>query len=427
MGSVYSGAALVIIAAAGSDPSYGLPGVSVRPRHPQRRIKMGDWTLVEFRDRGQLQSSIKESTWAKRAWTYQEGYLAKRRLVFTDDEITYICDHGTCRETLNVTLLHSKLGAQLRMDDLFAYSAHQSMLTFDRPCLEGYSRDEIENYQECIEGYSRRQLSYESDVLDACSGVLAFLSNRRDEGDKKMPLLFFWGLRVFEDGLDLTWYHAVPGLRRHGFPTWTWAGSTGPMFHTRRHWEFMRDLDHLQVGVRCDAEDSCSQSDLDRTPAYAWQAMKDYYLGLLASTTDTQNPPQLLKLTGKCPRFRPAHANPPSPENGGKTEFWFAMAESATKSLFAPLSLDIEMTEAELGDCFILRIGGERYTDESDIKNTLLQVGPLFLILKPSAASGCYERVGIVDLGLDTDRPRWIRREETWELPLYEKRTVIIK
>jgi hypothetical protein len=273
MGIIYSGAALVIIASAGSDPSYGLPGVSVRSRRPQRRIKMGNWTLVELRDN--LQPSIKESTWKKRAWTYQEGYLAKRRLIFTDYEVAYICDYGTCRETLSARSAQSKLSSQSRMDDLFAYSAHQSEIPFNRPCLEGYSRAEIDNYQECIEEYSRRQLSYQSDILDACSGVLAYLSHRRDEENKQMPLLFFWGLRVFADGLDLSWYLAAPGLRREGFPTWTWADSVGSMFHPRHHWEFMREIDQLEVGVACGPEESCLQVDLDRTPAYTWQAMKD--------------------------------------------------------------------------------------------------------------------------------------------------------
>lgn len=427
MGSIYSGAALVIIACTGSDPSYGLPGVSVRHRQPQRRIKMGNWTLVELRDKRLL--SIKESTWTKRAWTYQEGYLAKRRLIFTDYEVTYVCDYGICRETLSAMLPHSVLEAEFGMGDLFAHSARQSEIPSNRPCLEGYSRAEIDNYQGCIEEISRRKLSYESDVLDACSGVLAFLSNRRDEENKNLPLLFLWGLRIFEDGLDLTWYQRAPGLRRHGFPTWTWAGSVGSIYHPLHCWEVMREIDQLEVGVRCDAEETCLQSDLDRTPACTWQAIKDYYFGLLASTTDTQNPPRLLKLTGKCPRFRLAHTSPPSLKKGQKTEFRVAMAEGPTKSFTAPLILDIEMIEAELGDCIILMVGGKRITDESDIKKYGSRVGGLFLVLKPAVTNSCYERVGIVDPGYGNPRPDYskFQCEDTWELPLYEERTVIIQ
>lgn len=141
------------------------------------------------------------------------------------------------------------------MGGLFAYSPHVSENPSERPCLEGYNRAEIDIYQGCIEEYSCRKLSYESGILDGCSGVLAYLSNRRDEKDKNKPLLFFWGLRVLEDGLDLTWYHPTPGLRRHRFPTWTWAGSVGSILHPFHAWGFMREIDQLEVGIRCDAEE----------------------------------------------------------------------------------------------------------------------------------------------------------------------------
>jgi hypothetical protein len=67
MDRIYSGAAFVIIAACGSDPSYGVPGVSVRSRQPQRLVETNSCTLVEmFLD---IETTLLNSKWASRAWT----------------------------------------------------------------------------------------------------------------------------------------------------------------------------------------------------------------------------------------------------------------------------------------------------------------------------------------------------------------------
>ena len=46
MDAIYSGAATVIIAVAGEDPSFGLPGVQWAIRDPQLWVEFGDYVLV---------------------------------------------------------------------------------------------------------------------------------------------------------------------------------------------------------------------------------------------------------------------------------------------------------------------------------------------------------------------------------------------
>lgn len=56
---------LTIVAAAGNDPNYGLPGVGRRTRQQQKSLDLGIATLVEiFDDR----ADIRKSAWALRAW-----------------------------------------------------------------------------------------------------------------------------------------------------------------------------------------------------------------------------------------------------------------------------------------------------------------------------------------------------------------------
>lgn len=66
MHHIYSGAALVIIAAAGRDPHYGLPGVSKRARQPQKIFDAESCKLVELYP--SLTEDIECSRWASRAW-----------------------------------------------------------------------------------------------------------------------------------------------------------------------------------------------------------------------------------------------------------------------------------------------------------------------------------------------------------------------
>ena len=65
-------AALTIIAAAGEDPYYGLPGVGSRQRVPQAYLSLANTELIEVHSG---LSALRASSWASRAWTLQEGYL----------------------------------------------------------------------------------------------------------------------------------------------------------------------------------------------------------------------------------------------------------------------------------------------------------------------------------------------------------------
>ncbi|KAF2629949.1 HET-domain-containing protein, partial [Macroventuria anomochaeta] len=94
MDKIYGGAELTIVAAAGSDNDYGLPGVSTNRQADQLQesgpvVHLGDIQIVRID--GSPRKSIQSGTWATRAWTYQEAILSQRLLYFTDREIYFEC------------------------------------------------------------------------------------------------------------------------------------------------------------------------------------------------------------------------------------------------------------------------------------------------------------------------------------------------
>ncbi|KAF2034271.1 hypothetical protein EK21DRAFT_50030, partial [Setomelanomma holmii] len=88
MGRITSQAHFTTVAAAGSDCGYGLPGVSARDRTPQECLPIDQEVLMQFYDTSEKLSA---STWASRGWTFQEDCLSRRRLIFTEQEVSFLC------------------------------------------------------------------------------------------------------------------------------------------------------------------------------------------------------------------------------------------------------------------------------------------------------------------------------------------------
>lgn len=194
MDTIYARAYLTIIAAAGDSDKYGLPNV----RHPSYGIKIPPWNGIAFRDTPGLQQDyFKESTWSTRGWTYQEGLLSQRQLVFTDAGVIFRknTSNGVCTSS-----------------GIFTH----------------------------INEYSRRKLTYPSDSLNALLGVFRAYERLRP------PAMHVWGVPFclassgfsFFPGPGVNPRHPGYGLlwkastlcflqRIDGIPSWTWAGWSG--------------------------------------------------------------------------------------------------------------------------------------------------------------------------------------------------------
>lgn len=226
MDQIYHNAAVTIIDAAGSDPRYGLPGVSSVERRPQEALYYNGQKLISIPN---MQQVVSSSKWGRRGWTYQEGLLSRRRLVFTDTQVYFQCFEQHFCESLSMP----------------SGDVSRTYLREVRPLLQhtqafpAQGAGTLHNHiYERIQEYLLRRLSYDSDILHAFTGILHHFSRR------EKPVYHIWGVPFTGSSVNgresahdhfLTALLWLPGYdwkgtkltRRADFPSWSWAGWRG--------------------------------------------------------------------------------------------------------------------------------------------------------------------------------------------------------
>lgn len=89
MDLIYKHADITIIAAAGNDCNYGLPGVSDRSRDLLDPFILDG--VFTFGICPQGKGHWESGSWHTRGWTFQEAQLSRRRLVFSDTAMHFEC------------------------------------------------------------------------------------------------------------------------------------------------------------------------------------------------------------------------------------------------------------------------------------------------------------------------------------------------
>jgi hypothetical protein len=216
MDLIYQHAFVTIVAAAGTDPHFGLPGVSATSRTPQTTAWIKGRCLVSTLPDPRL--LIKASKWMQRAWTYQENFFSTRRIVFTEQQVYYECRGGTANET--------------------SHDFQNSFKSFflDANALSGDCPTYI---CRLLQEYCGRGLSVDSDAIRAFQGVFHNYWRRHHvhqyrgipiiPSTKKGYLKDIHRSRGEAFAAGLTWSNTAPGTRRSLFPTWSWAGWTVPI------------------------------------------------------------------------------------------------------------------------------------------------------------------------------------------------------
>jgi hypothetical protein len=218
MDNIYSKAILTIVAASKEAHADGGLWKSLEIPRSYTQIVREVQGLRFVGTAPPVEGLILESRWHHRAWTYQESVLSKRLLIFTYYQAYYLC---------NI--------ANFAQDCIQSCASDGSWQ--EAPCynnvdsqMQSYALSDFPNsYHTLVRDFTVRQLSYESDGLNAVTGVLRNFGRGIHEG-------FLCGLPVstlFEYGM--LWYVSAT-INRRGpsqsgtpFPSWSWVGWTGPV------------------------------------------------------------------------------------------------------------------------------------------------------------------------------------------------------
>ncbi|KAK7991263.1 hypothetical protein PG988_000057 [Apiospora saccharicola] len=280
MDKIYAHAYLTIIAAAGQDASYGLPGVGDKTRRPQGHANVaGSVDMIQISPH--TSAELDGSTWARRGWTYQEGYMSHRRLIFTDHQVSYLCNTAHQAEAIRKPKRLSRaelIGGKSRFLDIIPTVAGRSVtyIAFRR----GDVWDDLKRKH--LANYTRSHLTDDDDSLNAILGLFRTLQPKGIRHVHGIPLhMLQKGERSWLE-FPLAWHHEAQGARRrHRFPSWSWSG-----------WEGGVRMDESDICVPNDCEVGLVERDGRAVSLQGW-----YERALQYPDMSSENTPRLLRVT----------------------------------------------------------------------------------------------------------------------------------
>lgn len=174
-----------------------------------------------------------------RGWTFQEAVLSRRLLIFTDYQVEFICSNAVWHEC---TPPGTGDGPSAPLDDIFLYNSPVNLLKAITPMERSAGKIPVRIgiLASYIGEYSGRHLTYQSDVLNAITGLLSRISVLTylgipilDQFDlvKGLPHTLILEMALWQFLGGLAWYPAHEGKillqRRYAFPSWSWLGWEG--------------------------------------------------------------------------------------------------------------------------------------------------------------------------------------------------------
>lgn len=234
MNLIYSQAVLTIASLAPTQ-NDGLPGVLNVLRQQQPCLQTETTTYVSTMH--SLAVAVNKSKWTSRAWCYQEAVLSKRLLIFSSQQVYFVCNSSHLSEALTCsTERHNPALTGLRPSEYVAAGT-----SVDGSLVQ----DEEEwSFGAWLAAFTTRDITFQNDVLNAFRGILNIsghrsfwgvpfiIDNRSQQGDKTYSNL----AEAFARGLSWsTSYNSDRFVEtrppptsddfysRKDFPSWSWA------------------------------------------------------------------------------------------------------------------------------------------------------------------------------------------------------------
>ncbi|KAI1857102.1 hypothetical protein JX265_011303 [Neoarthrinium moseri] len=248
MDRIYQQAEVTLVAA--GERYDGLPGVARNPtRNPAYERRSQKWVRVGTTE---LTASLPDpigvingSTWNRRGWTFQEGWLSRRLLFFTTDQLFWNCQGMTARESMKIDTSLSHLPDKSSEGDWMNPGLFRNRVV-EVNALEHSSVvptiSQLQQIRQDISTFTRRDLTHDSDSLLAFKGIIqAHKSRAPGIVDFVLGLPVFSGTLEFDSGKSAfvlsmcDWVHVespsseVIFKRRRHLPSWTWAGWHGAL------------------------------------------------------------------------------------------------------------------------------------------------------------------------------------------------------
>ncbi|KAI1270566.1 HET-domain-containing protein [Xylariaceae sp. FL1019] len=406
MDVVYACADATIIVAAGKDCYSGIPGIGTTPRRPQDSAIVDGVNLYAFGK--SVGKEVRESKWWTRVWTFQEGLLSHRRLIFTESQAFFECNAITSTEAIGGLEL-IKTRSELRLyEEIFDNAIFRCLLTNEERFIGFFDgsihRQEIiysppdtdpsfHFFQTLVRIYTAKQLSFDSDALNAFNAIaMSFArTNRRSTValSTQHPVLNLCGVPFIPNTNDLQWsltnglLWSCSAKRRKCFPSWSWAEYRGVV-----DWVLSIETPHWEVlGIQTDSHTTHDVSALDD-----------------ARFRDGTLPPQIIRIKAKVVK----------PEMWSLLQFaggrWKGPANSpwGKHILASPVSYGFVGASADLlpylqsGQCEALCAGSSRRS------------GTLVSYLVETSADGFSERACLIEMiyGWRSSRGEEAEREE---------------
>lgn len=237
MHRIFTFAFLTLVAASSTEefnknPHSGLPRYRKHTGRVEQELKkVGNLELaIPFET---LSFALEDTKWSTRKWTYEEQFLSRRLLFFTQTQVYFQCPSSVfCEDAIgegnrpsariypksNLWNLGSPFASQIGSSNFGTFHLRRQEHTS--------VTDAISEYFNFVQPYTQRDLTYSSDILNAFKGIESVMKH-------SMRTHFWYGLpEMFLDSA-LLWTlvgpHkkrdvAIEGFHESHFPTWTWAG-----------------------------------------------------------------------------------------------------------------------------------------------------------------------------------------------------------
>ncbi|KAG2370309.1 heterokaryon incompatibility protein-domain-containing protein [Suillus spraguei] len=222
MDLIYGLSYFTIIAAGGSTARDPLPGCRPQTRMPQHIEVVQGLHLYTAPPR--LKEALTLSAWNTRCWTYQECALSRRWIYFTGQQV-YCQSDVFCEDVI----------AESKCDST-------SFLKASRAEYFPQSLDPFMSYMTAVKQCTWRNLTVESDIVSALTGVTNALAKTFELGDPDRA--FRYGMMLTDLHHALLWQHnpRTPRARRSlpdgcslPWPSWSWATWRGAVNHMSEH------------------------------------------------------------------------------------------------------------------------------------------------------------------------------------------------